>query len=164
VKARFDVNDAALRESFLRDTLVQALAPLTERSQPRWGGMTAQQMVEHLVWVFELSMGEAHVECTLPPDKIERMKTFLYHNMPMMKEFRNPALVEGLPALRFASLAEAQTALRREAALFLENAARNPAVAYTHPVFGRIGAEEWQRSHFKHAYHHLMQFGLVEME
>jgi hypothetical protein len=31
-----------------------------------------------------------------------------------------------------------------------------------HPLFGPIGAEEWTRVHFKHAYHHLLQFALID--
>ena len=36
-----------------------------------------------------------------------------------------------------------------------------PAV---HPTFGPLAAEEWSRSHFKHVYHHLLQFGLLERD
>jgi len=32
-------------------------------ARPGWGKMTAQQMVEHLAWAFELSTGQAHGEC-----------------------------------------------------------------------------------------------------
>jgi oxepin-CoA hydrolase / 3-oxo-5,6-dehydrosuberyl-CoA semialdehyde dehydrogenase len=164
IKVKFDVNDAAVRVHFLRDTLVRALAPLVEQARPRWGRMTAQQMVEHLVWAFELSTGDAQVACTIPSDQHNRMKTFLYHNRPTPQDFMNPALVEGLPTLRFASLAKAKTALQQGVTLFLENSVLRPEATYAHPVFGLIGVGEWQRSHFKHSYHHLLQFDLIEME
>jgi hypothetical protein len=52
---RFDVNDAALRDDFLRREAPARLAGLGELSAPRWGRMTAQQMAEHLLWAFEIS-------------------------------------------------------------------------------------------------------------
>lgn len=159
---RFDVNDAELREAFLRGLLMDALASLGDGSKSRWGRMTAQQMVEHLAWSFELSTGRAQVECPTPEAELERMKRFLYRNRPSPPDFMNPALVDGLPPLRHRSLDEARAALGAEMARFLEHARAEPDAVHTHPVFGPIRMEEWSRTHFKHAYHHLLQFGLVE--
>jgi DinB family protein len=158
----FDVNDPQLRQAFFRHLLPDALAALQDDSQPRWGQMTAQQMVEHLAWVFELSTGRADVDCLVPETRRERMKAFLYDNTPMRHEFMNPALAAGLPPLRHPGLAEARAALSLEVDRFLDQCRARPSATHTHPVFGPIGAEEWARSHFKHAYHHLLQFGLIE--
>jgi hypothetical protein len=158
----FDVNDRALRDRFFRDHLARALAALAESSPPRWGAMTAQQMVEHLAWGFEVSTGRATVDCTVPEARRERFKSFLRDNTPMMHEFRNPALAAGLPPLRHGGLAEARAALAVEVTRFLEQERTAPSTVYTHPVFGPITVEEWARAHFKHSYHHLLQFGLIE--
>jgi hypothetical protein len=158
----FDVNDPALRDQFFRVHLAEALSALDEGTPARWGGMTAQQMVEHLAWGFELSTGGAAVECTVPQERRERYKAFLRDNTPMMHEFRNPALVAGLPALRHGGLDEARAALAGEVSRFLERERSAPGAAHTHPVFGPLSTEEWARAHFKHAYHHLLQFGLIE--
>ena len=157
---RFDVNDPAVRDGFFRDELVRALAALQEGAPARWGAMTAQQMVEHLAWGFELSTGRAAVECTVPEARRERYKAFLHDNTPMMHEFRNPALVAGLPPLRHPDLERAKAALAVEVRRFLDYA--GAAARHTHPVFGPLTAEEWSRAHFKHAYHHLLQFDLVD--
>lgn len=160
----FDVDDEELRTAFFRRHLWEALAPLQEDAPPRWGRMTARQMVEHLCWVFEVSTGQASVECPVPEEKRERYKAFLYDNTPMMREFRNPALTAGLPSLRHAGLAESTAALRREVERFLDLCRDDAGATHTHPVFGPMGAEQWHRSHFKHAYHHLLQFDLVSSE
>jgi len=89
------------------------------------------------------------------------LKGFLYDNRPTPREVQNPALAAGLPSLRHAGTADATVALRREVALFLDQAASAPGAARMHPVFGPIATEEWARSHFKHGYHHLLQFGLI---
>jgi oxepin-CoA hydrolase/3-oxo-5,6-dehydrosuberyl-CoA semialdehyde dehydrogenase len=157
-----DVNDRAAREAFLREGVFAALAGLRPDARPEWGDMTPQQMVEHLAWVFECSTGRASVECPVPEADRPRFKMFLQTNMPTPRRFVNTALVEGLPALRQASLADAIAWLRSEAAYFFERAAAAPGETHVHPVFGPITPEEWSRAHFKHARHHLLQFGLID--
>jgi oxepin-CoA hydrolase/3-oxo-5,6-dehydrosuberyl-CoA semialdehyde dehydrogenase len=158
---RFDVSDSQLRDLFVRRLLHDAIDGLADTSQSNWGKMTAQQMVEHLTWAFELSTGKVRVDCVVPQLQRERMKVFLHSNRPSPREFMNPALVGGLPALRWESLAEAKAALRVEAARFLKYSRRTPHAIHTHPIFGPIGVNEWSRIHFKHSYHHLLQFGLL---
>jgi oxepin-CoA hydrolase/3-oxo-5,6-dehydrosuberyl-CoA semialdehyde dehydrogenase len=164
MKVRFDVNDAARRDAFLRSPFPKALLPLQPGETPRWGRMTAPQMVEHLLWTFELSTGRAHVECFIPEERRASMKAFLYHNRPAPPDFENPALREGLPPLRYPGLPEAVGALRLEVERFLAQASTDPAATHTHPLFGSIGADEWSRTHFKHCCHHLLQFGLIDLE
>jgi oxepin-CoA hydrolase / 3-oxo-5,6-dehydrosuberyl-CoA semialdehyde dehydrogenase len=158
----FDVNDAKLRDAFFREWLFDALAGLQDDSRPGWGKMSARQMVEHLVWAFELSTGHAQAACQFPEAQREQLKAFLYHDRPTPREFQNPAQAAGLPPLRHAGLPEAKMALLVEVECFLRQASDTPDAMHMHPVFGPIGAEEWARSHFKHAYHHLLQFGLIE--
>ena len=140
---RFDVNDPDLQGSFLGQLFLDALAALRDDTPPRWGKMTAQQMVEHLMWGFELSTGQAQVECPIPEERRVRMKGFLYHNRPSPHDFMNPALAGGLPPLRYARLAEAKAALRVEVDRFLDHLRANTGAVHTHPVFGPIGVEEW---------------------
>jgi oxepin-CoA hydrolase/3-oxo-5,6-dehydrosuberyl-CoA semialdehyde dehydrogenase len=158
----FDVDDPRLRDAFLRDLLLDALAGLRDDAPPRWGRMTAQQMVEHVEWTFDVSSGRATVECTVPEAKRERMKAWLRDNRPSPPDFMNPALAGGLPPLRHAGLAEARAALRAAVDRFLDQARRHPGAIHIHPVFGPISVEEWSRTHFKHGHHHLVQFGLIE--
>jgi hypothetical protein len=160
---RFDVKDAARRESFLRDEFLALLAPLETTTPARWGGMSAQQMVEHLEWVFAISNGRVPVDCPVPEAERERVKPFLRSNMPTPRGFENPVLTGGLPPLRHPTLDAAKAALRAEAGRFLA-AAAEPDVPRTHPLFGPLGRDDWSRAHYKHAHHHLLQFGLVEHE
>ena len=158
----FDVNDAELRDTFFRNHLWEAIASLREDAAPRWGRMTAREMVEHLSWVFQVSTGQATVGCPVPAARRERFKAFLYDSTPMTREFRNPALTAGLPPLRHADLDQAKATLRKDVDRFVDCCRDTPETTHVHPVFGPIGMEEWSRSHFKHAYHHLLQFDLVD--
>jgi oxepin-CoA hydrolase / 3-oxo-5,6-dehydrosuberyl-CoA semialdehyde dehydrogenase len=158
----FAVNDPQVRAGFFHPLLVDILASLEADERPRWGAMTAQQMVEHLQWGFEVSTGRVVLECPVPEAKRARMKPFLFNDTPMIHDFRNPALAAGLPALRHPGLPEARAGLAGEVGRFLDYERSSPGAVHTHPVFGPITVEEWARAHFKHAYHHLLQFGLIE--
>lgn len=157
----FDVNDAEAREALLRRGLFEALVALHANARPRWGHMTAQQMIEHLLWAFDLSTGEAQAECPIPEPQRQRAKAFLYDNRPTPREYMNPALTAGLPPLRHDALNGAVASLRAAVNRFLQQAASAPDATRTHPVFGPISMDEWARAHFKHTYHHLLQFGLL---
>jgi oxepin-CoA hydrolase/3-oxo-5,6-dehydrosuberyl-CoA semialdehyde dehydrogenase len=163
-KVVFDVDDSSLRDTFLRTFFFGALDGLRPETPALWGRMTAQQMVEHLVWTFEVSTGRVVLECPYAEDQRERMKPFLYHNRPTPHEFMNPALRDGLPPLRSPDLSAARTALMTEVDRFLEHARTRPDSRHTHPIFGPISVEDWSRTHFKHGCHHLLQFGLIEVQ
>jgi len=159
----WSVDDATARDLFLRHTVSTLLGQLRPETSPRWGGMRSQDMVEHLVWAFELSTGRERVECQMPEPQIARARAFLASDRQMPREFQNPTLLGGLPPLRYASLREATIALDREIQSFLRQPS-DPDPSYMHPVFGAIGIPDWQRMHYKHTYHHLQQFGLTDAE
>lgn len=156
-----DVNNLEIRHHFLAYTLMDAIQKLTEQSRPLWGQMTAQQMVEHLIWAFELSTGKSEITNNLPADLLEKRKKFLYINQSTPHEVPNPELERGLPPNRFASLEEAKNKLREELSAFLNFFPGSAGIVYEHPIFGKLSSEEWERAHYKHAYHHLLQFGLI---
>jgi hypothetical protein len=162
ISVRFDVNDEALRGDFLREKLFTALADLSPSALPRWGGMNPHQMVEHLIWALEISNGLFSVPCKLHPKLVAKIRGFLFDNTPTSHEFMNPELKAGLPPTRFSTLPEAISELRRAADSFMSEPAETRDRPRTHPVFGDINHEEWERAHFKHFYHHLLQFDLLE--
>lgn len=159
---RFDVNNAAIRQQFLRHTLLDAIDSLTEEDQPLWGKMSAQHMVEHLIWAFELSTGKTKVQCKVWENWIDRPKKLVFTNSPTPRNFKNPVLGDDPPTLRFSSLADSKCALRKELDLFSEHIIDEPEAIHNHPILGPIGTEDWECVHFKHCYHHLLQFGLVK--
>ena len=164
MKIRFDVNDAALRTSFIKAGIAEALRALVAERSPQWGSLTAAQMVEHLLWGFEISTGRVTVPCSTSEEWQRKARRFLNDNSPMPRGFENPLMKEGAPPLRFETLAAASYAVEAEGARFLELAESDPHTRYVHPVFGPSTVEEWSRIHFKHAIHHLLQFDLVETE
>lgn len=120
-------------------------------------------MVEHLLYTFEISTGKLTVECRMPEKLLDRVKRFLQNDSQTPQNFKNPLLGENPPPLRFAGYREAVDRLKEESKRFLEHSRENPQSAHIHPLFGPLGVEEWERAHFKHCYHHLVQFGLIEL-
>jgi len=157
----FDVNDEKLRKKFYDQLFAECIASLAENTPPLWGKMTPQHMIEHLVWAFECSTGILEVPCRTPANLLERAKRFLYDNRPTPHEFKNPLLGENPPPFRFPRFADAKDALHKEVARFIDHFQEQPNAIHIHPIFGPLGAEEWRRSQFKHCYHHLLQFGLI---
>lgn len=49
-----------------------------------------------------------------------------------------------------------------EADIFLQAYKDNSPREIMNPVFGLIGVEDWHRHHYKHFYHHLLQFNMIE--
>ena len=158
----FDVNDVSLRRSFFDRDLMGAISHLNAPTSPIWGNMSAQHMLEHLTWAFRCSTGDIRLNCHTPENLIDPVKKFLYDNRGTPHGFRNPELGENPPPLQYSSLADARMAFARELSHFIDHFHDEPGAIHIHPIFGPLGAEEWQRSHFKHCYHHLLQFGLVE--
>jgi len=158
---RFDVNDSELRRTFFDHLLLDAVAGLGSNDQPRWGAMSAEHMLEHLQWAFACSTGSLDVPCTTPPHLLERAKRFLRDRRHTPHVFRNPLLEEVPPPFRYADLDEARRALQQEVAAFVRHFREEPDSVHMHPLFGPLNAEEWHRAHFKHGFHHLLQFGLV---
>jgi hypothetical protein len=156
-----DVNDGAARREFILTTLPLILERLNENTPAAWGKMSAQHMVEHLAWAFELSIVNEPDRPTIPTQLFERAKRFIYHSKAGPHEVKNPALGDEPPPLRYENLQAAREALRREIQKFYAFLQANPTATVLHPLFGRLTPEEWERSHYKHCFHHLHQFGLL---
>ena len=158
------VDDAVLRKTFLSTTMHQCLAGLKADAQPAWGRMSAQQMIEHLLWSVRGSTGSHIFTVATPEHLLERAKRFLYHDRQTPHDFMNPLLAQGLPPMEHPDLAAAVGALRAEVKRFLELAESEPDAVRAHPIFGPLKMEEWERASFKHVHHHLVQFGVIGVQ
>jgi len=162
IQCNFDVNDALLRKDYLAEVLPSALERLEEQSLPKWGVMTAQQMIEHLLSVFEVSTGKIFVALQTPEHLLPRVKRFLYDNRPTPMGVKNPILGDAAQPIRFRTFDLAREAVLGSTRDFHTHFITNGHAEYVHPLFGSLGFEEWERVHYKHCFHHLLQFGLIK--
>jgi oxepin-CoA hydrolase/3-oxo-5,6-dehydrosuberyl-CoA semialdehyde dehydrogenase len=162
IEIPFDVNDENNRYLFLTELLPQAVTNLDETMPPVWGKMSAQHMIEHLILTLKISTGNIEVSCRTPENILPRAKLFLHNNKESPHNFKNPLLGENPAALHYTTFNDAKTAFLKELNNTLDHFQSFPETMYIHPVFGPLGKDEWERIHFKHFYHHLLQFGMIK--
>lgn len=138
---------------------MQLLSKIDPSGKPQWGTMNAQQMVEHLAIVVRVSNGKIRVPQITPPEKLEKVRSFLFGEQPFPQNFKAPFLDDSQP-LRTASISDAMAELEQELQAFHDHF-KAEGRKETHPVFGELDHKGWDHFHCKHFTHHLTQFGLM---
>lgn len=161
IELHYDVNDSNLRSTFFQEILPKSIEALDKNMEPNWGKMSARHMIEHLIYAFQMSTDKLEVECKTPAQKRTKLQAFLHTNRPMPKGFISPVIGNELPELEYQSFNKAKEKLKKEIQYYLAYYEKNPDTEQTNPMFGKLGAEQWQKFHFKHCFHHLSQFSLV---
>lgn len=138
-----------------REELLVRIARLGPETPRRWGKMTCPEMVAHLADALRMGLGELTVAPRKLPLRFPPIKQLLIYALPFPKGAPTaeelvcrkpeewPAEVEGLAALvrRFGD--------------------RSKAEAWPdHPAFGKLSGAAWGVLAYRHADHHLRQFGV----
>lgn len=137
---------------------------LTTNSQPQWGKMSAQAMVEHLEMGLLYSMGQPEAEkCYTPEEHIEKFQDSLYNFRAMPKEFNAPFMpADGsVPPLKHKNLEAAKDSLIQNLKNYIIYYKENPQAVHMHYVFGKLNKEMSELMNRKHFTHHFEQFGLL---
>ncbi|HRG24590.1 MAG TPA: hypothetical protein PLL23_09360 [Chitinophagaceae bacterium] len=150
------------KENFLRTRLVPLLQQLPPDTASRWGKMNVQQMIEHLAGdSFRTASGRLVFEKILTdPEQLARMRAFMMSEKPFKENTANPLLgVDPIP-LRYKTVQGAIGALQQELIHFFEAFEKNPLLITRNPFFGDLNFDENVQLLYKHALHHLKQFGV----
>lgn len=141
--------------------LEEKLNAITESTQPKWGRMTAQHLVEHMEFFTQMALGNVETEITTPEKYLEKTQDSLWNYRSMPKEFDHPILKKGeVEDLRFENLEEAKDAFWKaydEMEIWFKE---NPKGTVKNTVFGWLTKYEFQLLNRKHWAHHLEQFGI----
>ncbi|MFM9904807.1 MAG: DUF1569 domain-containing protein [Pyrinomonadaceae bacterium] len=147
-----------IRNETERTKLIVRLNMLSGSETPKWGKMTVNQMMSHLVQTGELPFAASL------PDKSSFMsrtliKPLVLYVLPMPKEVKvSPDMdqqADGRKPQEFNS--------DRELAIDAINKIGTLPVHHPcqyHPFFGKFTAKEWAVIAHKHIDHHLKQFGV----
>ncbi len=134
----------------------ERLRKLRADDRPRWGKMTARQMVRHLSCSCDVAFGERLVRPVkgLPPVLVKWMA--LRSGLRWTKNMRTaPELKRAMASHSDANFDE----LVNVAIDKVERLARENRFAAWHPMFGPMTEADWMRWGYLHADHHLRQFG-----
>ena len=148
----------SLRNEHCREELIRRINTLTPDAKPEWGKMNAEQMLSHLV-----QAGELPFEASAPDRSSFMSRNVIKHlvltMVPIPKEVpTGPEMDQqrqGRPPQGFEiDKANAIESLHKLGTLSLDHKCLG------HPFFGKMSVNQWCRLAYKHADHHLRQFGV----
>ena len=146
--------------NFLRKELIPLLERIPFDKNPEWGSMTLQQMIEHLSEVQRLASGKrTNTLLVVPEEKISGSQKFLMSDKPFPQGTINPLFPKDPQPVRNASIAEALNELQTELDFYFSLLESNQEFTILHPYFGPLNKEMNLQAVYKHALHHLRQFG-----
>lgn len=149
--------------SFLENDLFSLLADINVDTAAKWGKMNAQQMIEHLVDFFNVSVEKIIFPVVTPEEHLPKFKEFLLSDKQFRENTKAPSSVLGedpLP-LRCADIETAKQRLKNAVQDFIAYFNEQPGRITNHPAFGPLNYDEWIQLHYKHVTHHLRQFGIA---
>ena len=150
------------KENFLRTKLVTCLQRLDPATPAKWGKMNVQQMIEHYAGdAVRNASGRLKIDnIHTPPEQLPKMREFLMSEKPFRENTRNALMGEEPAPLRYKTVQAAIGALQQELIYFFEAYEKNPSQIIRNPFFGDLNFEENVQLLYKHAQHHLRQFGI----
>ena len=147
-------------DKYFKDEVVPVLVKLRADTNPEWGTMNAEQMVEHLIAGVSISMEDAPRKITTPEDKLPVFKKFLMSDRPFGKDLPKPKEFDDYPA-KNGDIDGKKAELLKRIEEMLQYFEKHPQHSSIHSSFGRLNVEEWKHLHKKHFTHHFLQFGLL---
>jgi hypothetical protein len=150
------------KENFLRTKLITHLQRLDPDTAPQWGKMSVQQMIEHYGGdAVRNASGRLQIDTIMtPPENLNRMREFMLSDKPFKENTKNPLMGDEPAALRYKTVQAAIGALQQELIYFFEAFEKNPSLVTRNPFFGDMTFEQNVQLLYKHALHHLRQFGV----
>lgn len=152
----------AEKKAFLHHRFPILLRQIRSDQQPEWGKMTLQQMIEHFSDSVRIASGKtAHTDILTPPENLQRMRDFVMSDKPFRENTPNPLMPETPAPVVNLSVEEAIAELQQELNDFFTVFEQNKMQVTRNPFFGDLNFEQNVQLLYKHAVHHLRQFGFT---
>jgi hypothetical protein len=154
------MNEEKLR--FLKENFVPLLRKLAPGQKGEWGKMDAQQMVEHFRETLKWANGKVQLPLFNPdPERLQKVRNFIMTEIEFKENTKSPALGEEPAPHKFSSLQEAVNKLEIELKDMFTAYEKEAGTQLINPIFGDLDYTQQVQLIYKHALHHLKQFGLV---
>jgi hypothetical protein len=150
------------KKAFVQTEFIQLLRKASPNTAPKWGKMSFQHMVEHMVLATKSANGKIKTEKVFTPaEKLDASKQFLMSDKEFRENTKSPSFPQEPLPLHFKNIEEGIDKLEKEIADFYTAYENNPGLIIANPVFGDLNYEEAQQLLYKHSQHHAKQFGLI---
>jgi hypothetical protein len=145
----------SLSNARAREELLDRLERLAPDAAPRWGKMTAPQMLAHLVDWMLMAKGDLKTAAKKRALRYPPIKQLVIYWLPFPRSVPTaPELISRKPA----EWAIERAAVHKHVQWF-ENL--DPTVAWPeHPAFGKLTTNAWCVLAYRHMDHHFRQFGV----
>lgn len=150
----------SLKLTFLLEDFPRLLTELNPSTPPAWGQMNVQQMVEHMTDAVLVAAGKIPVKLLTPEKRLPQMVAFLFSEDPLPQNVKNPLMTEVPAPVRYPDMQTAIAELKRALENFQQVFVENPELEIVNPFFGPLNYEGQIQMLYKHAKHHLKQFGV----
>lgn len=146
---------------FLSHRFVSLLKQIPSDTPPKWGKMTLQQMIEHFAESVRIASGKiSFTDIITPPENLQRLRDFVMSDRPFRENTVNPLVPEVPAPVRNPSVEEALKELKTEIDYFISVFTENNLMVTRNPFYGDLNFEQNVQLLYKHALHHLRQFGV----
>ena len=146
---------------FLQEEFPRLLSRIDPGRSPAWGKMSLQQMIEHMSDSVRIANGRDPKDCITPPDHLPKMQAFMMSDKPFKENTPNPQIPDTPPLPRWERVEDAIGELQQELNDFVDVFEQDKSKIITNPFFGDLNFEQWTQLLYKHALHHLRQFGVT---
>jgi hypothetical protein len=150
------------KENFLRTKLIPHLQQLDPSTPPKWGKLSVQGMIEHFAHdAVRNASGKLRFEKTVTPEEhLQRMRDFMLSDKPFRPNTKNPLMQEEPIPLHYKTVQAAINSLQEELIDFFSAYEKEPSMTIVNPFFGTMNFDQNVQLLYKHALHHLNQFGV----
>lgn len=145
---------------FLKKELIPLLQKIEPGTNPLWGKMNLQQMIEHFSGAIKIATGTLQLPGTTEPKDSSKNYSFLMSDKPFKENTANPLLSEEPYALRNHTLQASIGELQGNLLEFFRTFENEEGKRVLNAFFGHLNYEEQIQLLYKHALHHLKQFGI----
>ena len=147
---------------FLKKDFLSLLKQISSDTLPAWGKMTLQQTVEHCSDFVRIASGKTvYTDIITPEENLDKVRSFLMSEKPFRENTPNLLMPEVPAPVRNKTIQEAYSELEKELEYFFAVFEKNRHQVTRNPFFGDLNYEQNIQLLYKHALHHLRQFGLT---
>jgi len=147
------------KADFLRHEYTKVLSQIEADAPRKWGKMNVQQMIEHMSDYIRIASGKTIVQNVTPAEQLDRVQAFLASEKPFRENTPNVLMPDSPDEVKHATKQDAIKELQSEIDHFFAVHERDAGRITPSPFFGDLDFDHQVQLLYKHATHHLRQFG-----